>query len=142
MITSLRVLIAGAAAAAAIAGAAGTASAAVTFATPTLNIGCHGTAKDVRCDIRSSSARRPPKPRVCDFDWGTAFGLTRRGKGRGLCVSDTVLPDPGRPPRILRYGRSIRVNARIVCTSRRTGLTCRNAAGHGFLLSKQRIRLY
>lgn len=142
MTTSLRVLIAGAAAAAAIAAGAGSASAAVTFATPSLNVGCYGTSTDVRCDIRRSSARRPSKPRSCEFDWGTAFGLTRTGRGRGLCVSDTVLPDPSNPPRILRYGRSIRVNKRIVCTSRTTGLRCRNTAGHGFLLSRQRIRLY
>lgn len=115
---------------------------AATFATPSLNIGCYSTTTDVRCDIRRSRATRPSRPRGCRFDWGTAYGLTRTGRGRGLCVSDTALPNPSNPPRILRYGRSIRVNAGITCTSRRAGLTCRNRAGHGFFLSRERIRLF
>lgn len=123
-------------------GPVGAASADVAFATPTLNIGCYGTSVEVRCDIGRSSATRPKRPRSCEFDWGNAFGLGRTGRGFGICAGDTALPDPNRPPRILRYGRSIRVNARITCTSRVTGLTCRNRQGHGFLLSKQRIRLY
>lgn len=137
--TLLIALVAGGA----LAAGAGAAGAAVQFKTPSNNIGCYGTSTEVRCDVRSSTGKRPPKPRACRFDWGTAFVLTRTGRGRGLCVSDTVLPYPGQTGvRTLAYGRSIRVNARITCTSRRVGLTCRNRAGHGFFLSKTRIRLY
>ena len=142
MTTRLRHLLAIGAAGAAMAAFAATASADVQFATPSLNIGCYGDSTGVRCDIRKTSAKKPPRPRACRFDWGTAYGLTRTGKGRGICASDTALPDPNRPGRILRYGKSIRVNARITCTSRRTGLTCRNTKKHGFLLSKQKIKLY
>lgn len=138
----LRPLITVAASAATLAACAATASADVRFATPSLNIGCYGDATSVRCDIRHTSGKKPPRPRACRFDWGTAYGLTRTGRGRGICASDTTLPDPKRPGRILKYGKSIRVNARITCTSRITGLTCRNTKKHGFMLSKQRIRLY
>lgn len=127
---------------AALAAFAGTASADVRFATPSLNIGCYGSSTSVRCDIRNTSGKKPPRPRSCRFDWGTAYGLTRTGRGHGLCASDTTLPDPRRPGPILKYGRSIRVNAKITCTSRRTGLTCRNTKKHGFILSTQRIKLY
>ncbi len=143
MASPIRILLVAAIAGGALAATAAGGSAAVQFKTPSANIGCYGTSTDVRCDIRRSTGTRPPKPRTCRFDWGTAFGLTRTGRGRGLCVSDTTLPYPGQTGvRTLKYGRSIRVNARIVCTSRRTGLTCRNTAGHGFFLSKSRIRLY
>lgn len=143
MTTRIRSLIAVGAAAAGLAALAGPAGAAVMFKTPSGNIGCYGTSTDVRCDIRQSSGTKPAKPRACKFDWGTAYGLTRTGRGRGLCVSDTTLPYPGQTGvRTLRYGKSIRVNRRITCTSQTSGLTCRNTAGHGFFLSKQRIRLY
>jgi len=44
--------------------------------------------------------------------------------------------------RVLRYGQTVRLGRRLSCTSRRAGLTCRNLAGHGFFLSRDRIRLY
>ena len=121
-----------------------TASAAVRFATPSRNIACAGDRTELRCDIRQTSGTPPPKPKSCRFDWGSSFVVTPGPKkGRGLCVSDTVLPSPGKPIRILQYGRSIVLGKRaIVCTSRRTGLTCRTKAGHGFTLSRQVIRLF
>ena len=142
MPSRMRVLFACGAVALLAGAGAGQASSAVTFATPSLNIGCYGGVMQVRCDIARSAAPRPPRPRACRFDWGTAFGVGRTGRGRGLCASDTVLPDPRRPPRILRYGQRLRVNAAITCVSRRTGLTCANSGGHGFTLSTQRIRLF
>jgi hypothetical protein len=42
---------------------------------------------------------------------------------------------------ILRYGRSWTWRA-IRCTSRRTGLTCKNQSGHGFVLSRQSQRVF
>ena len=42
---------------------------------------------------------------------------------------------------ILRYGRSWTWHG-IRCTSRRTGLTCKNLAGHGFVLSRQSQRVF
>jgi hypothetical protein len=113
------------------------------FVTPSGNIGCAGDRTDLRCDILETSASQPPKPRSCRFDWGQAFGLTPQGRGRRLCVSDTVVPTRGaRGVRTLAYGTTIRLGERMRCTSRRSGLTCRNTADHGFFLSRQRIRVF
>lgn len=113
------------------------------FASPSRNIGCVTVGGgEVRCDILRTSATPPPRPASCELDWGQAYGLTQRGRGRGLCVGDTALPGPGQKVRIVKYGHSVKVGPRITCTSRRSGFTCANRNGHGFLLSKQRIRVF
>lgn len=109
----------------------------VHFTTPSKNIGCLGDRTFLRCDIVRTTVKPPPKPRSCEFDWGNAFGLGPKSRGRRLCVSDSALG--GR--RILRYGQTLRTG-RIVCRSRREGLTCTNPSGHGFFLSRQRIKLF
>jgi hypothetical protein len=131
---------------AAIAGAAvlmgaPSAVALTSFATPSRNIGCIGDRTEVRCDIRQTSAPPPPKPASRPFDWGDAFSVRPTGRGRGVCHSDTALPAPGRRIRILAYGTSITLG-KITCTSRRSGLTCRNPGGHGFFLSREKIRVF
>jgi uncharacterized protein DUF6636 len=108
------------------------------FTTPSRNIGCAGDSTFVRCDILRTRAKPPPKPRSCKFDWGNAFELRQRGRARRLCYSDTVLGSR----RVLAYGKSMKLGRRITCTSRRSGLTCRNRDGHGFFLSVARIRLF
>jgi hypothetical protein len=52
-----------------------------------------------------------------------------------------VLGNIGTDVPVLAYGRSWR-RYRIVCVSRSTGLTCRNPAGHGFTLSRERQRIF
>lgn len=138
-----RHLITGLVAAGLLAGTATSASALVHFKSPSGNIGCIGDRTEVRCDIRQSSATPPPRPKTCRFDWGTAYVITPKAKrGRGLCASDTTLPTPGdRSIRAIAYGTSIRFGP-LKCTSRRTGMTCRNRLGHGFRLSRQVIRLF
>jgi hypothetical protein len=110
----------------------------IDFTTPSRNIGCFGDATFVRCDISQTRAKPPPKPRSCNFDWGNAFRLGQRGRARRICVSDSALGSR----HVLDYGRTQRLGRRITCTSRRTGLTCRNRDGHGFLLSRARVRLF
>jgi hypothetical protein len=110
----------------------------IDFTTPSRNIGCAGDATSVRCDIRATRTKPPPKPRSCRFDWGNAFALRQRGRPRRLCHSDTVLGSS----RVLRYGRTQRFGRGIRCTSRTSGLTCRNRDGHGFFLSRERVRLF
>lgn len=109
----------------------------VHFSTPSKNIGCIGDRTFLRCDIVRTSVKPPPKPRSCEFDWGNAFGLGPTSRGRRLCVSDSALG--GR--RILGYGKALRIG-RIICSSHRDGLTCTNPRGHGFFLSRQRIKLF
>lgn len=139
-----RLLVALVLAAAALMVWSASASAITRFATPSRNIACAGDRTEMRCDIRESTAKKPPRPKSCRFDWGDSYVVTPgRRKGRGLCASDTVLPSPGQRIRILKYGRSIRFGrGAIVCTSRRTGLTCRTKARHGFTLSRRVIRLF
>ena len=125
-------------------GAASAQAALIRFATPSRNIGCIAeTGKFIRCDISQSAGTRPPRPRSCQLDWGNAFGVERRSaRGHGICAGDTALPGPRERIRIAAYGTTVRVGNGLRCLSQTTGLTCRNLAGHGFFLSKQRIRVF
>ena len=112
------------------------------FMSPSRNIGCIGDAKEVRCDIKQTSATGPKRPQSCDLEWGDAFRVGPTGRARGVCHGDTALPAPGENRRVLKYGTTIRLSPNLRCTSRRTGLTCSNNAGHGFKLSRTVIRLF
>ena len=119
--------------------AAAPAGAAGGFRSPSGNIGCAGYGSSVRCDIAATTNGRPAKPNSCQLDYGTAYGvgLSSR-KGYRLCVGDTVL-DPRRP--IRPYGTTWRFRS-ITCRIRQSVVTCTNAKGHGFFLSKGRQRLF
>jgi hypothetical protein len=112
------------------------------FISPSRNIGCFGDRTEVRCDIRVTHGTPPKRPKSCDQEWGDAYRLRPTGKAKGVCHGDTALPAPGEKARVLEYGTSIHLGKRMTCTSRRTGLTCRNTAGHGFTLSRERILLF
>ena len=116
-----------AATALALAAAAPVSAAAKSFQTPSHNIIClysssGGPGPFLRCDVRSLN--------------DTAFTLDRRHRGKRVHVTDAVPAG-----HVLRYGRSLTLGP-IRCTSRRTGLTCRNGAGHGFALSRERQRVF
>ena len=109
------------------------------FQSPSGNIGCAITKKGVRCDIGQRSWKPPPKPASCPVDWGNGVTLGRRGRARFTCAGDTVLHAGGRT---LAYGSSIR-RGRFKCLSRKSGMRCRNRRnGHGFLLSRERVRRF
>ena len=115
------------------------ASAAFTlFQTPSGNTGCAITGKSVRCDLLRNDAAKPPRPASCEFEWGNSFGLDRTGRAKRLCNSDTVF-DPD--ARVLAYGSSISRKG-IKCTSRSSGLRCKNRSGHGFKLSREAQKLF
>jgi hypothetical protein len=133
VVRRLPLLLAGAAAAV---WAPAASAAFVHFRTPSGNIGCIGDATGLRCDVRTTSAPTPRRPAGCDLDYGDAFAMTPRGRARRICHGDTALG--GRT--VLPYGRSRRVGP-FLCVSRTAGLTCRNRAGHGWFLSRERIRL-
>ena len=134
----MRVALIIVAVAAILAGAGASAALGIEFRTPSGNIGCAGDSTFVRCDIAATRTKPPPKPKSCRYDWGYAFRLGQRGRARRICVSDSTLD----AARILPYGRTQKFGRRITCTSRRTGLTCRNRDGHGFFLSRARVRLF
>jgi uncharacterized protein DUF6636 len=118
---------------------AGTSS---TFRTPSRNIACGYFARSsfnkrayLRCDVLSG-LKRPPR-RSCPGDWVGA-SMTAAGRAGAVCAGDTVYDN--RAP-ILRYGRTWRLGG-FICVSRTTGLTCRNRTGHGFLLARERWRVF
>ena len=103
---------------------------------PSRNIECaefRDARATLRCDIRRGLKPLPPKPASCEFDWGAGFIMDRRGRAHVSCVSDSIHSPSAR---VLRYGTTWRRDG-FVCVSRRTGLRCRNASGHGFFLSRE-----
>jgi hypothetical protein len=99
------------------------------FRSPTGNIGCiyfrdPDTPASVRCDTRGGGDH--------------AVIVRKSGKGRVIRVTDTVM-DADAP--ILHYGRK-RSFGGITCTSRRTGMTCKNSAGHGFEVSREHRKVF
>ena len=118
--------------------AAAPASAATFFHSPSGNIRCViDRTSFTRCDITEREWSLPPKPRSCEFDWGNSLGLGFHGRGRFLCVSDAV--ERGQT---LDYGQSIK-RGRFRCRSRVIGIRCVNVRnGHGFALSRQRVRRF
>ena len=137
-----RTLIASLALAAGVLAPASGALALTSFVSPSRNIGCIGDRTEVRCDIKTSSATPPTRPKKCDLEWGDAFSVSRTGRGHGVCHGDTALPAPGQKGvKVVAYGTSIHLGT-ITCTSRTSGLTCHNAGAHGFRLSRQVIRVF
>jgi hypothetical protein len=119
-------------------GSASAASSYVHFLSPSHNIGCYLTKDQARCDVLERDWTIP-RPKGCptDLDYGFGATLTPRGRARSGCASDSAL---GTGP-TLRYGKSIS-RFGFTCSSSEAGIRCRNRAGHGFLLSRQRYRLY
>ena len=116
--------------------------------TPTGNIQCmiddYGLADGsyppfLRCDISEMTAPRPPRPKDCEFDWGSAFSITQEDEvGHRMCVSDSVASDQWE---VLDYG-AVWQQLGFTCRSERTGLTCFNAKHHGFTLSRSSQKLF
>jgi hypothetical protein len=112
------------------------------FQTPSKNIGCvyvtpfAATDKPyLRCDIGGGLHPLPPRPKNCDLDWGYGYSMSgATGRARPFCAGDTAR-DPRAP--VLQYGKTWRKGP-FTCLSQATGLRCKNRAGHGFFLSRQR----
>jgi len=117
----------------------------VGFSTPSKNIGCQyarfeaqpALPATLRCDIRTGLHPKPAKPRGCNLDWGDSLEMRKRSRVTVTCHGDTALGDR----HILRYGKTWRHDG-FTCVSSTTGLMCRNLAGHGFFLSRQRSRIF
>jgi hypothetical protein len=112
------------------------------FQTPSHHIAClyaHGGGEkpSLRCDV-ADVASPPKRPKSCELDYGSAFGLGSTGQARRLCVGDTVV-DPR--AKVLAYGAQ-RTLGPFTCTSRASGLRCATHAGHGFELSRTRQKLF
>ncbi|MDX6506078.1 MAG: hypothetical protein QOG06_722 [Gaiellaceae bacterium] len=110
----------------------------VQFRTPSSNIGCVFSSEPgrvgpyLRCDILSGLKPKPPRPPGCTLDWTFGFQMRWEGRATTVCVGDTAVD---KRARALRYG-STWSRGGFTCTSRKTGLRCRNHSGHGFRLSR------
>jgi len=110
----------------------------VGFQSPSKNIGCILDDSFARCDIRKRDWSPPRKPASCGEDYGQGLSISRNGaRGRFVCAGDTALGSG----KVLAYGRSIR-RGKITCTSRESGVTCENARGHGFRISRGSYRVF
>lgn len=110
------------------------------FRSPSGNIHCsHFDDGTLRCDILETSAEPPAPPADCDLDWGKAFEMTAGGRRAArICHGDTVI-DPAMPA--LRYGDSWSLGG-FSCLSSEQGISCRNARGAGWDLSRAKQQLY
>jgi hypothetical protein len=116
------------------------------FETPSHNIACGWFADDskpsrtyLRCEIRSLLSPMPKRPASCEVDWGYGMSIANIGGASVLCAGDTIRRQGSRS--VLAYGATWRRRG-FVCTSAFAGLTCRNTAGHGFFLSRERWRRF
>src|SRR3954467_5306642 len=108
------------------------------FSTPSTNISCVYFAPTLRCDIRNGLSPKAPRPPGCPSytDWGQGLTLNARRAGI-VCAGDTALGATN----VLAYGRMWQRGS-VTCRSRAAGLTCRNARGHGFFLSRESWRRF
>ena len=105
------------------------------FKSPSGNIHCWMDTSSTRCDVLKHSYPVPKRPAGCVGDWGMAFEVGTTGRGKFICVFDTVAG----ATKVLAYGKS-RTIGRYTCTSRSTGMTCRNnRTGHGFTVSRTKV---
>lgn len=109
------------------------------FKSPSGNIGCAISKKDVRCDIREHSWPTPPKPSSCDVDYGQGVAVGQHGRAGYVCAGDTVL-DPSAS--VLGYGDRIS-KGNIRCASKTKGMRCVNLdTKDGFFLSRDAVHLF
>ncbi len=111
------------------------------FRMPSGNVSCVVTADEsgafLRCDLSENQARIPKPPQDCELDFGNAFALGLHGKATRLCAGDTVAG--GHP--VLAYGQTWSSRG-FTCLSRKQGVRCTNADGHGFELSRKQQKLF
>ena len=119
--------------------------------TPTRNISCFyvpikpTTRGNLLCDIKKalySRAQQAGCQARTGLDWH-GFELSQRGRALPVCAGG-VMYDIGRDTPtfvVLTYGHTWRTHG-FTCTSRVTGLTCRNGHGHGLFLSRESFLLY
>jgi hypothetical protein len=112
------------------------------FSSPSTNIGCEifddGGHWIARCDIRDRDWAPPRAPKRCRLDYGQGVYVGSAGRAGYVCAGDTALG----PKRILNYGDSLS-RGPIKCLSLTIGMRCNDIRdGHGFLISREVVKLY
>jgi len=113
-------------------------SAFVTFLTPSGNIGCGYSSgagpRSLRCDIASGLKPRPARPKDCThLAWGDSYTMGVRGRAVLTCHGDTAII---KGSKVVAYGTTWSRGG-FECSSRTSGLRCRNKSHHGWFLSRQ-----
>lgn len=112
------------------------------FQSPTGNIHCAiyswAGGAEARCDLGELTQTYRQRPAGCDLDWGSSFYVGARGAAGLTCHGDTVI-DRRNP--VLPYGQAVSLGG-ISCVSAQTGMTCTNAAGHGFSVARAKQKLF
>lgn len=120
-----------------VAGTETTAADPVYFRSPSGRVHCSLTPTHASCDITEFDYEPPPRPADCDLDWGGMVVLDSSGASF-VCHGDT---NAAADARVLPYGETLGNDA-WTCTSRETGMTCRERDGdRGFTLSRARYEL-
>jgi hypothetical protein len=118
------------------------------FRSPSGNINCYydpkafaprGTKRLLTCGLRHADYAMQLQRRCLAGDWH-GFGLRAKAKPTIFCTGN---PNFSIRPvyRTLAYGRSWG-RGPFTCTSRITGVTCRNQGGHGVFVSRQSYRTW
>jgi hypothetical protein len=115
------------------------ASETVYFQVPSGNIHCGTDGTYLDCEMGTSNATLPPKPKSCNLDWGNRFVMSPNGAAERACHGDTLGRNPKHP--ILSYGKTWRKKG-FTCISKTSGLTCKNVDGRGWTLSKNKQQLF
>jgi hypothetical protein len=123
-------------------GAAGSSDAYGSFKTPSGNIVCEWLSSSggdqIQCGIRSGLTRAHTVRCALGDPVTNRVQVSAAGPAsRVLCAGDPGPLDPSVRASVLEYGQRWRSGA-ISCLSERLGLNCRNHAGHGFFLSRER----
>ena len=138
----LAVLIAMGLASAGLPAFAGDESERVQFRTPSDNIHCLVSSADAAIDCEiidvTTFSTLPERPADCDLEWGQRFSMKDTGEAQLICTGDTVRDYKST---IVPYGETFSYG-QLTCESTEAGLTCKNADGHGFMLSKARQELF
>jgi hypothetical protein len=115
------------------------------FRTPSDNIVCTVQDSDdklvgeLRCDTRNFRLTKGRPPKDCHLGWGDAFSIGENGRsGERICHGDTIMHEA---VMVLPHGDTWRHSA-FTCRSKANGLTCINARGHGFSLSRSSQLLF
>ena len=114
------------------------------FKMPSNNMVCildnlDGEVADLRCDKANLRPTELRYPKDCHLGFGDAFAIAEDGRsGERICHGDTVMHED---VAILPYG-TVWQHGRLTCASERSGLTCRNAQGHGFSISRSSQRVF
>jgi hypothetical protein len=112
--------------------------------TPSNNIVCilddsDPSSGELRCDIANLRPTKLRPPKDCHLGWGDAFAVSQDGKsGARICHGDTVMHED---VAMLPYG-AVWQRGAFTCRSEPNGLTCMNAQGHGFSISRSSQRVF